>query len=218
MQTDSGFTADLTIGGPNCQAFGNDIADLVLEVQYQTKERLNVRIYPKYIAPQNSSWFFIPPDIVQQPEWDGKTKPESSDLKFDWSNDPSFQFRISRTSTSEELFSTYGHVIVYEDQYLELVTNMIDVCQRDVWDIAMLSRLQDYNIYGLAENIHDFRLGNNYTQTFYAVDAGNSVDHNVYGVVPFYQETRYNEGGATTAHGVYARNGTASNLFIFPFC
>lgn len=52
---------------------------------------------------------------------------------FPGSNDPSFQFRVTRTSTGEELFSTYGHVIVYEDQFLELVTAMIP----------------DYNIYGL---------------------------------------------------------------------
>jgi len=101
---------------------------LVLEVNYQAKERLNVRIYPKYIAPANSSWFILPASIVDQPQWDGKTNAGSSDLKIDWINDPSFQFKISRTSTGEELFSTYGHVIVYEDQFLELVTNMVPVC------------------------------------------------------------------------------------------
>lgn len=56
--------------------------------------------------------------------------------------------------------------------------------------------------------MHDFRLGTNHTQTFYAVDAGNTVDRNVYGVIPFYQETRYGQNdSATTAHGMYARNG-----------
>ena len=40
------------------------------------------------------------------------------------------------------------------------------------------------------------------------MDAGNTVDRNVYGVIPFYQETRYGQNGsATTAHGIYARNG-----------
>ena len=50
---------------------------------------------------------------------------------------------------------------------------------------------QNYNAYDLAENIHGFRLGKNHTQTFYAVDAGNTAEGNVYGTVPFYQETRY---------------------------
>lgn len=66
-------------------------------------------------------------------------------------------------------------------------------------------------MYGLAENIHNFRLGTNYTQTFYAVDAGNTIDGNVYGTIPFYQETRYGQNGSeTTAHGMYARNGMSS--------
>lgn len=126
-ENDHGFTADLTIAGANCQAFGNDIADLILEVSYQAKERLNVRIYPRDIAPENSTQYILRADLVDQPEWDGKTDAACSDLSFEWSNDPSFQFKVSRTSTGEELFSTYGHVIVYEDQFIELVTKMVDV-------------------------------------------------------------------------------------------
>lgn len=38
------------------------------------------------------------------------------------------------------------------------------------------------------------------------MDAGNTVDGNVYGTFPFYQETRYHSGEASTAHGAYARN------------
>nr|OQO24766.1 hypothetical protein B0A51_07791 [Rachicladosporium sp. CCFEE 5018] len=186
-----GFTADLTIAGANCQAFGNDIADLTLEVSYQAKSRLNVRVYPKHIALQNSTQYILPANLVQQPTGDGKTTASSSDLKFEWSNDPTFQFKVSRSSTGEELFSTYGHVLVFEDQFVELVTNMVD----------------DYKVYGLAENIHDFLLGQNHTQTLYATDSGNTVDGNVYGQHPFYQETRYDQdNGKTTAHGVYARN------------
>lgn len=126
-ENDHGFTADLTIAGANCQAFGNDIADLTLEVSYQAKERLNVRIYPKNIAPENSTQYILPAHLVEQPDWDGKTNANCSDLAFTWSNDPTFQFKVSRVSTGEELFSTYGHVIVFEDQFLELVTNMVDV-------------------------------------------------------------------------------------------
>ena len=37
QNTTNGFTAALTLAGPACQAFGNDIVDLLLEVQYQTK-------------------------------------------------------------------------------------------------------------------------------------------------------------------------------------
>ena len=128
-ETTSGFAADLTIAGPNCQAFGNDIADLALVIQFQTPERLNVKIYPKYIVTSNSTRYILPSSIVPAPGWDGQTSVGDSDLKITWTNEPTFQFKISRTSTSEELFSTYGHVIVFEDQFLELVTNMVDVSQ-----------------------------------------------------------------------------------------
>ncbi|KAF2767294.1 hypothetical protein EJ03DRAFT_366085 [Teratosphaeria nubilosa] len=190
VNTTQGFTADLTIAGPHCQAYGNDIDDLTLEVEYQTKDRLSVKIYPKYLSECNTTEYILPSTVVPLPAADGKTTAFTSGLTFSWSNDPSFQFSVARSSNGEELFSTYGNVIVFEDQYLEVATNMVD----------------DYNVYGLAENIHDFRLGNNYTQTFYAVDAGNTVDGNVYGTYPFYQETRYHDGKNTTAHGLYARN------------
>jgi alpha-glucosidase len=118
----------LAIAGANCQAYGNDIADLTLEVSYQAKSRLNVRIYPKYLGPQNTTQYLIPDDIVLQPGPDGETTEATSDLAFEWSNDPSFQFKVSRRSTDEILFSSYGHVIVFEDQFIEVVTNMVDVC------------------------------------------------------------------------------------------
>lgn len=130
VNTTQGFTAELTIAGANCQAFGNDVADLTLEVSYQAKGRLNVRIYPKYIAPQNSTQYILPANLVEQPTADGKTTEASSDLKLEWSNEPTFQFRVLRQGTGEELFSTYGHVIVFEDQFIELVTNMVTVSDK----------------------------------------------------------------------------------------
>lgn len=62
-----------------------------------------------------------------QPEADGNTTEAFSDLAFEWSNDLSFQFRVLRESNGEELFSSYGHVIVFEDQFIEVATNMVDV-------------------------------------------------------------------------------------------
>lgn len=125
--TTQGFTADLTIAGSNCQAFGNDIADLLLEVQYQTKDRLNVKMYPKYLSDGNHTEYVLSPDLVPAPGGDGSTTEDSSDLKLEWTNDPSFQFRVLRSKNGEELFSTYGKVIVYEDQFLELATSMVKV-------------------------------------------------------------------------------------------
>lgn len=123
------------------------------------------------------------------------------DLLFEYKNSPSFQFQILRSSRKEVIFSTYGKKLVYQNQFLELATAMEP----------------NYNVYGLAENIHNFRLGNNYTQTFWAVDRANTIDGNVYGTHPFYVENRY--GNSTTpaqAHGVYARNGHAQEWLLRP--
>lgn len=130
LNTTKGFTADLSLAGENCQAFGNDIESLQLEVHYQTRDRLNVKIYPRYLEDSNRTQYILPFEIVPVPASDNSTSESTSNLKFEWSNEPSFQFRVLRPSTGEELFSTYGHVIVFEDQFLELATNAVKVSSR----------------------------------------------------------------------------------------
>jgi alpha-glucosidase len=43
-ETRSGFYADLSLAGEACNAYGTDLPDLKLEVEYQTSERLHVKI------------------------------------------------------------------------------------------------------------------------------------------------------------------------------
>jgi len=43
-ETRSGFYADLSLAGEACNVFGTDLPDLKLEVEYQTSERLHVKI------------------------------------------------------------------------------------------------------------------------------------------------------------------------------
>jgi alpha-glucosidase len=65
----------------------------------------------------------------------------TGDLVLEWSNTSSFQFKVTRRSTGEAIFDTYGKVIVFEDQFLEVVTAMVP----------------DYNIYNdqpIDLNIH----------------------------------------------------------------
>ena len=156
--TSHGYTADLTLAGEPCNVYGNDITDLSLVVEYQNPKRLSVKIFPRYLAPANTSQYHIPGYITGLPGIDEGATLVNNNLEFTWSNDPSFEFEISRDS--EVIFSTMGTVIVFEDQFLELVTSMVP----------------DYNVYGLAEHISNFRLGNNLTRTFYAADDGNPID------------------------------------------
>jgi len=50
IATDYGFTAALTLAGPVCNAYGIDIVDLNLTVEYQSPDRLSVKIVPAYIV------------------------------------------------------------------------------------------------------------------------------------------------------------------------
>lgn len=152
QETAGGVTADLTLAGDACNVYGNDIVDLSLSVEYQSKERLAVRIIPKYLAPENRSLYILDPQLTPYPSQGNGMTANNSDLKFTWENSPTFSFKIERVSSGDVLFDTTGTVIVFEDQFLELATSMVP----------------EYNLYGLPESLHSFRLGTNWTQTFWA--------------------------------------------------
>lgn len=158
------MTADLDLAGPACSAYGNEITELSLAVEYQSQQRLAVKIYPRHLAANNESFYMLSPSLTPQPKQESGSV-SNSDLQFDYTNTPSFGFKITRKSTGDVLFNTEGNKIVFEDQFIELKTAMVP----------------DYNIYGLAAYIHSFRLGNNFTQTFwntYNLDNDQEIDVN----------------------------------------
>jgi alpha-glucosidase len=142
------------------------------------------------------------------------------DLAFSWTNEPTFSFVVTRKSTGDVLFDTRGSVLVYEDQFIEFVSQLPE----------------QYNLYGMGERIHGLRLGNNFTATFYAADAGDPIDGNIYGNHPFYLDTRYFEVDGdsgertlvttqdvsvdktyeTWSHGVYMRNAHGMEALMLP--
>ncbi|THY30913.1 putative alpha-glucosidase [Aureobasidium pullulans] len=208
--TQHGFTASLSLAGAPCNVYGTDIEDLNITIAYQSSHRLSVNISPAFVTAENSSHYILPSGIVYKPEQGVPDEPtEDIDLQFVWSNDPTFSFAVLRKSTGDVIFSTEGTVLVYEDQFIEFVSALPE----------------NYNLYGMGENLHGIRLGDNYTTTFYAADNGNPIDRNLYGVHPMYVDTRYYEkdpvngtlslltGDTDTnasyisySHGVYLRN------------
>ena len=50
--------------------------------------------------------------------------------------------------------------IVFENQFIEFSSSLPD----------------NYNLYGLGETIHGFKLGNNFTKTMWAADVGDPID------------------------------------------
>ena len=159
---DLGFTATLKLAGKGCNVYGNDIEILNLTVEYQSAQRLAVRITPAVIDASNQSFYILPDHIVTQPKADSDAEYTSltNDLSFTWDNDPTFSFSVYRRSTGDTVFSTAGMKLVYEDQFIEFVSTLPE----------------NYNLYGLGETIHGFRLGNNFTKTIYAADVGDTID------------------------------------------
>lgn len=234
-----GFTATLKLAGAACNAYGDDVQVLNLTVQTQNADRLSVNISPAYLVSflrqmscihtnlfedaSNSTQYIIPSSSVNQPGLDSnaaETAP-NNDLEFIWSNTPSFNFAVVRKSTGDTLFNTSRSKLVFESQFVEFVTTMPE----------------EYNVAGLGERIHALRLGNNYTLTIYAADAGDPIDANIYGSHPFYLDTRYYtvdaSSGATTLvtnastassnadyvvynHGVYLRNVHGQEVALNP--
>jgi alpha-glucosidase len=145
--TDTGFTADLDLAGPPCNVYGNDVEHLNVSVRYHFDDRVSIEILPRYIGPENETWFFLPTELVPRPNESSMGKRRGPELAVSWSNDPTFSFTIKRKKTGDTLFSTEGKVLVYEDQFIEFASPLPE----------------NYNLYGLGEVIHGFRLGNNLT-------------------------------------------------------
>lgn len=148
-KTTNGFLADLDLAGEACNVYGTDIEALSLLVEFQAVDRLHVEILPRYVGPENYTWFILPEELIPKPQVEGNPDSyiESSDLLFTWVNEPTFSFQVSRKSTGDVLFNTTGSELVYENQFIEFGSSLPE----------------KYNLYGLGEVIHGFRLGNNLT-------------------------------------------------------
>ncbi|KAI1392968.1 glycoside hydrolase family 31 protein [Hypoxylon trugodes] len=192
--TSNGLTADLTLAGDACNVYGTDIEALTLVVEYQAVDRLHVEIQPRYIGSENYTWFVLPEELIPKPQVEegSDSFSSSSDLEFTWSNEPTFSFKVTRKSTGDVLFTTEGSQLVYENQFIEFGSSLPE----------------NYNLYGLGEVIHGFRLGNNLTRTFFAADVGDIIDANIYGNHPIYLDTRYFEVDKDTGAITYAPNAT----------
>ncbi|KXS96637.1 hypothetical protein AC578_6907 [Pseudocercospora eumusae] len=222
IHTANGFTATLNLGGEACNIYGTDIETLELELDIQSAHRLRLNIHPAYLDSKNTSQYILSEDLVPVPRQGfPSTDTQDIDLQFSWTNDPTFGFTVVRKSTGDVLFDTTGSVLVYENQFIEFVSQMPE----------------NYNIYGMGERIHGLRLGNNFTTTFYAADVGDPIDQNIYGTHPFYLDTRYfqvdTETGAHTllanasnvmsdgeyvgmSHGVFLRNAHGMEALMNP--
>ncbi|EFY89506.1 alpha-glucosidase [Metarhizium acridum CQMa 102] len=99
----SGLTADLRLAGKACDAYGDDLKQLVLEVTYETDDRLHVKIQDK-----DNQVYQVPESVFPRP---GGSSSASAN-------------RPRRRDTHEVLFDTSAAPLVFESQYVRLRTRL----------------------------------------------------------------------------------------------
>ncbi|KAH8672330.1 family 31 glycoside hydrolase [Ilyonectria robusta] len=188
-KTRSGFYADLSLAGEACNVFGTDLPNLKLEVEYQTEDRLHVKILDT-----NNTVYQVPDSVFPRPGFGQWSSPKDSNLKFGFTADP-FSFTVSRSDTGEVLFDTTGNKLVFESQYVYLKTHLP----------------QSPHLYGLGEHSDSFMLNTtNYTRTIYTRDSyGTPQGQNLYSAHPIYFDHRN-----TGTHGVFLLNSNGMDIFI----
>lgn len=187
--TTSGLTADLTLAGTACNVYGTDLTDLTLTVEYQTDDRLHVKIQDA-----GDQVYQVPDSVFTRPS-SGSASSSSSDLEFRYVANP-FSFSVVRCSNGEVLFDTSAASIVFESQYLRLRTKLPD----------------SPSLYGLGEHTDPFMLNTtNYTRTIWNRDAYlTPPGTNLYGDHPVYFDHR----GSNGTHGVFLLNSNGMNIII----
>ncbi|KAI8140128.1 glycosyl hydrolases family 31-domain-containing protein [Fennellomyces sp. T-0311] len=157
--------------------YGKPIGDLVVHVDYETKDRLHIKISDKDRAQA----------IVSDSPL-GMPRPESlpvytHNYEFQYTSKP-FGFKVVQRWDDRILFDTEGFPLVFEDQYLELSTHVPE----------------NTNIYGFGETNAPFRRHYNRTAIF-TTGPPTPLDTNSYGQHPFYIELRDGK-----AHGAMLLN------------
>ncbi|RPA99054.1 hypothetical protein L873DRAFT_971332 [Choiromyces venosus 120613-1] len=186
-ETGSGLTAELQLAGTACNIYGKDLASLKLQVTYDSKSRIHVKI-----TDPEEKRYQVPEEVFPRPNSKATGSAKSTDIVFSYTASP-FSFSINRRSTGEKLFDTTGNALVFESQYLHLKTNLPT----------------DPNIYGLGEHTDSFRLPNvNHTRTLWSRDSyGIPQSSNLYGNHPIYFDHR-----KSGTHGTLLLNSNGMDI------
>ncbi|KAI7855515.1 alpha glucosidase [Circinella umbellata] len=189
VSTKSGFQIPLTIKPGPADFYGKTIKDLIVQVDYETADRLRVKISDK-----EQKQVPVPdsPLGLQRPKPPAEPF-KNPNYRFSYTPDP-FSFKVTRVSDDVVIFDTTDYPLVFEDQYLELTTKVPD----------------DANIYGFGETtLPSFRRNNKLNvTTVFARDIACPFYENIYGAHPMATEIRDGK-----AHGIFLL--TAHGLDVF---
>ncbi|KAK7553719.1 putative alpha-glucosidase [Phyllosticta citricarpa] len=186
----SSLTADLTLAGTACNTYGRDLTELKLRVEYQTADRLHIKIFDT-----SENIYQVPESVVSRPPSNASVAPADSNIQFQIQQNPFF-FKVVRKGSNETLFDTSGYNLIFQTQYLRLRTRLPD----------------NPYLYGLGEHTDPFRLNTtNYSRTLWSRDAPNVLPGtNLYGNHPVYFDHR----GSSGTHGVFLLNSNGMDIKI----
>ncbi|KAM9292474.1 sucrase-isomaltase, intestinal-like [Morus bassanus] len=166
--------------------FGNDISPVVLEVEFQTRDRLRFRLYDP------SRQRFEVPLKISSP---GVAAAEASyDVEF---ADDSSHFRIKRKSTGTVLWDSPLVDLFFSNQYLQITTTVPST-----------------SVYGFGEHEHpSFKHSMDFvTYGMFSRDQAPTSFANLYGVHPFYMCVEAD----SNAYGVLLLNSNAQDVSLSP--
>ncbi|NXT93533.1 SUIS protein, partial [Anhinga rufa] len=166
--------------------FGNDISPIVLEVEFQTRDRLRFKLYDP------SRQRFEVPLKISSP---GVAANEASyDVEF---ADDSSHFRIKRKSTGTVLWDSPLVDLFFSNQYLQITTTVPST-----------------SVYGFGEHEHpSFKHSMDFvTYGMFSRDQAPTSFANLYGVHPFYMCVEAD----SNAHGILLLNSNAQDVSLSP--
>ncbi|EIW75838.1 glycoside hydrolase family 31 protein [Coniophora puteana RWD-64-598 SS2] len=207
IQNDYGLQASLSLAGDACNAFGHDIANLTIEVVYETESRLHVHIFDAA-----NQQFTIPDSVIERPAAPTTSHTNTSDLEFNYDASP-FAFWITRRSQPDAtpLFDTR--------------TGSLPPTPAHPYSVDARRRIasalpKGANIYGLGEVISSsgFRRDIDVDGTMHAFwgrDMMDPIDQNMYGSHPIYMEHRYDESTQTSStNGVLLLSSSPMDVIL----
>ncbi|KAJ1934189.1 hypothetical protein FBU59_005780, partial [Linderina macrospora] len=162
--------------------------DLKLNVDFDSEDRLHV-----HIQDSAGKQFQIPSNVLKLDVSKHANKNKAS-LKFNYFQDAKtgFGFKVSRGK--DTIFDTTGHPLIFEDQYVEVTSNLPG----------------NANIYGIGETPDWFRRDTtNTTKTLWARDAADPLKENVYGSHTVHMELRNGK-----FHGAYLHNSHGMDIVL----
>lgn len=189
VETATGYAGTLQLQGNGSNyAYGPDIAQLNLEVVFETADIVRVKITDAAAA----RWE-VPESVIPRPH--AEAKPSAQNFDFTYSTEAPFSFEVTRKSDGRSLFKLDGSSFIYKDQFLQ-VSTAIDSTAKT---------------FGLGESTRlNHALESGTTYTLWAMDlAAAAFNANLYSSFPYYLQM---VDGA--AHGAMLLNSNGMDVVL----